>query len=218
MPAEERVIEPDVVVVASGPGPDVAVPDGGTVIAADGGLDRAAALGLEVDVLVGDLDSVSSAALARAESAGTRIVRHPVAKDATDLELALDEALALGARRVLVIASAGGRLDHLAASLLLLGAERYAELELDALVGDALVHVVRSARTLRGTPGELLTLLPLGDGAEGVTTSGLEYPLDGETLGPGSTRGVSNVFTSAEARVTLAEGILLAIRPRETTP
>jgi thiamine pyrophosphokinase len=218
MPAEERVIEPDVVVVASGPGPDVAVPDGGTVIAADGGLDRAAALGLEVDVLVGDLDSVSPAALARAESAGTRIVRHPVAKDATDLELALNEALALGARRVLVIASAGGRLDHLAASLLLLGAERYAELELDALVGDALVHVVRSARTLRGTPGELLTLLPLGDGAEGVTTSGLEYPLDGETLGPGSTRGVSNVFTTAEARVTLAEGILLAIRPRETTP
>ena len=212
------MIEPDVVVVASGPGPDVAVPDGGTVIAADGGLDRAAALGLEVDVLVGDLDSVSPAALARAESAGTRIVRHPVAKDATDLELALDEALALGARRVLVIASAGGRLDHLAASLLLLGADRYAELELDALVGDALVHVLRRARTLRGTPGELLTLLPLGDGAEGVTTSGLEYPLDGETLGPGSTRGVSNVFTSAEARVTLVEGILLAIRPRETTP
>jgi len=218
MPAEERVIEPDVVVVASGPGPDVAVPDGGTVIAADGGLDRAAALGLEVDVLVGDLDSVSSAALARAESAGRRIVRHPVAKDATDLELALDEALALGARRVLVIASAGGRLDHVAASLLLLGATRYAELELDALVGDALVHVLRSARTLHGTPGELVTLLPLGGAAEGVTTSGLEYPLDGETLGPGSTRGVSNVFTSAEARVTLAEGILLAIRPRETTP
>ena len=212
------MIEPDVVVVASGPGPDVAVPDGGTVIAADGGLDRAAALGLEVDVLVGDLDSVSPAALARAESAGTRIVRHPVAKDATDLELALDEALALGARRVLVIASAGGRLDHLAASLLLLGAERYAELELDALVGDALVHVLRSARTLRGTPGELLTLLPLGGAAEGVTTSGLEYPLDGETLGSGSTRGVSNVFTSAEARVTVAEGILLAIRPQETTP
>ena len=212
------MIEPDVVVVASGPGPDVAVPDGGTVVAADGGLDRAAALGLEVDVLVGDLDSVSSATLARAEAAGTRIVRHPVAKDATDLELALDEAIALGARRVLIIASAGGRLDHLAASLLLLGAERYAALELDALVGEALVHVVRSARTLHGTPGELLTLLPLGGAAEGVTTSGLEYPLDGETLAPGSTRGVSNVFTSAEARVTLAEGILLAIRAQETTP
>jgi thiamine pyrophosphokinase len=213
MPAEERVIEPDVVVVASGPGPAVSVPGRGTVIAADGGLERAGELGLEVDVLVGDLDSVSSAAFARAETNGTRIVRHPVAKDATDLELALDEAAALGARRVLVIASGGGRLDHLAASLLLLGAERYAALELDALVGDAVVHVVRGERTFRGEPGDLVTLLPLGGAAEGVTTSGLEYPLAGETLDPGSTRGVSNVFLAGEAHVTVASGVVLAIRP-----
>jgi len=213
MPAEERVIEPDVVVVASGPGPAVAVPGRGTVIAADGGLERAGELGLEVDVVVGDLDSVSSAALARAETAGTRIVRHPVAKDATDLELALDEAAALGARRVLVIASAGGRLDHLAASLLLLGAERYAALELDALVGDAVVAVVRGERTLRGDPGDLVTLLPLGGVAKGVTTSGLEYPLAGETLSSGTTRGVSNVFLAGEAHVSVESGVLLAIRP-----
>ena len=80
--------EPDVVVVASGPGPSVAVPVTPTVIAADGGLDRAAALGLDVDVVIGDLDSVSAEALAAAEAAGARIVRHPEAKDATDLELA----------------------------------------------------------------------------------------------------------------------------------
>jgi thiamine pyrophosphokinase len=213
MPAEERVIEPDVVVVASGPGPAVAVPGRGTVIAADGGLERAGELGLEVGVVVGDLDSVSAAALARAEATGTRIVRHPVAKDATDLELALDEAAALGARSVLVIGSAGGRLDHLAASLLLLGAERYEALELDALVGDAVVHVVRGERTLRGSPGDLVTLLPLGGAAEGVTTSGLEYPLAAETLSSGTTRGVSNVFLGEEARVTVASGVVLAICP-----
>jgi thiamine pyrophosphokinase len=218
MPAEERMIEPDVVVVASGPGPAVAVPAAGTVVAADGGLERAAALGLEVDVVVGDLDSVSSAALSRAEAAGTRIVRHPVAKDATDLELALDEAAALGARRVLVVASAGGRLDHLAASLLLLGADRYGAVELDALVGDALVHVVRGERTLRGRRGDLLTLLPLYGGAKGVTTSGLEYALADESLEPGSTRGVSNVFVGDEAHVTVASGVLLAIRPQGAAP
>ena len=129
--------DPNVIVIASGPGPAVAVPDAETVVAADGGLDRALALGLAVDVVIGDLDSVSDEALTAAEAAGTRVVRHPAAKDATDLELALDEAVALGARRVLVIASAVGRLDHLLASLELLGADRYAELELDALVGDA---------------------------------------------------------------------------------
>ena len=112
-----------------------------------------------------------------------------------------------------MIASSGGRLDHLLASLLLLGSERYVGLELDALVGEALVHVVRGDRRLHGTAGELLTLLPLGGAAEGVTTEGLEYPLAGETLEPGSTRGVSNVFVEAEIRITAAKGVLLAIRP-----
>lgn len=207
------MIEPDVVVVASGQGPAVEVPAARAVVAADGGLERAVSLGLEVDVVVGDLDSVSPAALARAEAAGTRVVRHPAAKDATDLELALDEAVALGARRVLVVGSGGGRLDHLLASLLVLGSDRYEALEMDALVGDALVHVIRGTRRLRGTSGDVVTLLPLGGPAEGVTTEGLEYPLSGETLERGSSRGVSNVFTAAGVRVTVERGVLLAVRP-----
>jgi thiamine pyrophosphokinase len=205
--------EPDDVVIASGPGPPLPLPDAATVIAADGGLDRALALGVEVDVVIGDLDSVSADALAAAGEAGTRIVRHPVAKDATDLELALDEAVLLGARRVLVVASADGRLDHLLASLLLLGSQRYVELEIDALVGDALVHVVHGERTLTGAAGEIVTLLAPAGPATGVTTTGLEYPLAGETLEPGSTRGVSNVFTGAEAGVSVVSGVLLAVRP-----
>ena len=205
--------EPDVVVVAAGPGPVLRLPEARTVVAADGGLDRARLLGVDVDVVVGDLDSASSAALAAAEAAGARIVRHPTAKDATDLELALDEAVALGARRVLVVASGAGRLDHLLAALLLLGADRYSALEVDAVVGDAVVHVVRDERTLVGEPGETLTLLPVGGPAEGVTTRGLEYPLAGETLDPGTSRGVSNVFLGAEARVEVVSGVLLAVRP-----
>jgi thiamine pyrophosphokinase len=207
------VKDPDVIVVASGPGPALGMLDAGTVVAADGGLDRARDLGLRVDVVVGDLDSVSPEALAAAESAGARVVRHPIAKDATDLELALDEAAALGARRVLVVASGDGRLDHLLAALLLLGSERYAELELDAVVGDALVHVVRGERALTGTPGELVSLVALGGPARGVRTEGLEYALAGETLGSGSSRGVSNTFTAAPARVVVGDGVVLAVRP-----
>ena len=207
------MVDPDVVVVASGQGPKLAIPHARSVVAADGGLQRAHELGLAVDVVVGDLDSVTPDALAAAEAAGVRVVRHPPAKDATDLELALDESVALGARRVLLVASSVGRLDHLLGSLLLLGSARYAALELDALVGDALVHVARRERTLSGAPGELVSLLAVGGPALGVVTDGLEYPLRGETLEPGSSRGLSNVFTGAEARIGLADGVLLAIRP-----
>ncbi|HET9937479.1 MAG TPA: thiamine diphosphokinase [Gaiella sp.] len=209
--------EPDVVVVAAGRGPVVEVPAAPTVVAADGGADRALALGLSVDVVIGDLDSIAAETLARLEQDGVRVLGHPARKDATDLELALDEAVRLGAGRVLVVASAEGRLDHLLASLLLLASDRYAEVELDALVGGALVHVVRGTRSLAGSPGELLTLLALGGPAAGVSTDGLAYPLRAETLDPGSSRGVSNVFEAPEATVTVDRGVLLAVRPDHAT-
>jgi thiamine pyrophosphokinase len=216
MPAEERVQrEETVVIVAAGGGPDVsrALPRGAPVIAADGGADRAAALGLDVAVVVGDLDSVNETTLHAAERDGVRVVRHPEAKDATDLELALVEALALEPHRALVVLSAEGRLDHLLSAMLALGSAALADLEVDALVGDALVHVVRGERTFEGEAGELLTLLPIHGSAEGVRTEGLLYPLVHETLEPASSRGVSNVFTGDTARVTVERGILLAIRP-----
>jgi thiamine pyrophosphokinase len=61
--------------------------------------------------------------------------------------------------------------------------------------------------------GELVTLLAVNGAAEGVTTAGLVYPLRGETIEPGSTRGVSNAFAAPHARVEVARGVLLAIRP-----
>jgi thiamine pyrophosphokinase len=214
MPAEERALnEPDVVVVASGPGPAVAVPDAGTVVAADGGLDRALALGLAVDIVIGDLYSVSDAALAAAEAAGTRVVRHPAAKDATDLELALDAAIALAPKRILVVGSAGGRLDHLLGSILLLADARYAAATVDASLDGNRIAVIRGSRTLTGTPGEIVTLLPVHGPAEKVSTSGLEYPLHGETLTAGTTRGVSNVFAAAEAEITVVGGCVVAVQP-----
>ena len=210
-------MELDLVVVAAGVGSAPALagaaPAGTPVVAADGGLDGALALGLDVRLAVGDFDSAAPAAVAAAEAAGVPLERHPAAKDATDLELALDAAVALGPRRVLVVGAGDGRLDHLLAGLLALGAERYAGIELDALLGGAEAHVVRGERRLAGTPGELLSLLPLHGPADGVVTEGLAYPLAGETLAPGSTRGVSNAFAAAEARVSLARGVLLAVRP-----
>jgi len=217
MPAEEGVSNEVIVVVAGGGPPDpesaLAIPLGARVIAADRGLEHALALGLDVEIAVGDFDSASPEAVARAEASGTRIERHSAEKDATDLELALDAALALGPEGILVLAGDGGRLDHLLSTLLLLGSSRYEAVEIDAFVGPARVHVVRGQRAIEGSVGELVSLLALHGPAEGVRTEGLAYPLEGETLEPGSSRGVSNVFAAKTARVSLDRGVLLAIRP-----
>ena len=206
-----------VVVIAGGtPVPEAAaraVPPGTPVIAADGGLDNARRLGLAATIAIGDFDSVSPSALEAAAADGVRIVAHPEAKDATDLELALDAALELRPAAIRVLADDGGRLDHLLAALALLASPKYASARIDAVFGPALVHVIRGERTLDGEPGALVSLVALNGAAEGVTTEGLEYPLRGETLEPGSSRGVSNVFAGHEAQVRVERGVLLAIVP-----
>ncbi len=203
------------VVVAGGddPGPGVLdeIPTPAFVVAADSGLDHALRLGLGVDVLVGDLDSVSEEALAT--FAGP-VVRYPAEKDATDLELALDLVAGRASiDRVVVVGGLGGRIDHLLATAGLVAAERYAHLDVVWLAGTARVSVIHLQRTLHGSPGETVTLLPVGGPAGQVTTRGLRWELAGDILTPGQTRGVSNVFLGAVATVRVGSGTLLAIQP-----
>ncbi|MFN2322443.1 MAG: thiamine diphosphokinase, partial [Trueperaceae bacterium] len=94
------------------------------VIAADGGLRHAAALGLVPDLLVGDLDSVDAAVLAA--HPGLESERHPTDKDALDLELALDAAAARGAGRITVVGGLSGRLDQTLATVLVVQARHAA--------------------------------------------------------------------------------------------
>ena len=215
-PAPRDARERAALVFAGGdPPPPGAVPTDGfdLVIAADSGLEHAQALGVPVDIVIGDLDSVDPDALEVALAAGATAERHPVAKDATDLELALDAALERGAVSIRVFGIDGGRFDHYLANVLLLASRRYRSVRIDAHVGDAWVTVVHDRIELTGQPGDLCSLLPLGGPAVGVVTDGLRFPLRRETLPPGTTRGVSNEFLANTATVSLDSGVLLAVLP-----
>ena len=197
----------------------VAWPEGALVVAADSGVEQATRLGLRVDVAVGDFDSVDPAALAAAEAAGAVVERHPTAKDLTDAALALDAAVARGARRLVVAGGEGGRLDHLLANVALLASDRYADVEIGARgAGGARLHVVRHHQRIEGNPGELVSLIPMHGPAHGVRTEGLRYPLHGETLPAGSSRGVSNELVDRTATVSVASGVVLVVLPGPETP
>jgi thiamine pyrophosphokinase len=224
MPAEgHRHVAPQsaktVVVVTGGDAlaPDQlpSLPDRAVVVAADSGVDRAHALGLAVDVAVGDFDSVTADGLARAQATGAAVDRHPARKDRTDLELALDVAVRWAPERIVVLGGHGGRLDHLLANALLLAADRLADIDVVAQMGPARVTVVRPGRTatLDGPVGDLVTLLPGHGPARGVRTEGLLYPLADEDLAAGATRGVSNELVAPPATVSVRAGALLAVQP-----
>ena len=67
---------------------------------------------------------------------------------------------------------------------------------------------------LAGRVGDLVSLLPLGPGVEGVTTSGLRWTLTNEPLPAGPARGLSNIRSMPTASVEVSSGWLIAI---ETT-
>jgi thiamine pyrophosphokinase len=189
------------------------LPTDALVIAADSGVDRAHSLGRRVDLAVGDLDSVSPTGLERAEREGAGVERYPAEKDATDLELALDAAVARSIEHVTVVGGHGGRLDHLFGNLMLLASPKYAALDVDAWVGVARVVVVRAHAALEGPAGSTVSLFAVHGPAHGVSTRDLRFPLHDATLEPGSTLGLSNEIVGLDAGVEVADGVLLAVQP-----
>jgi thiamine pyrophosphokinase len=198
------------------------------VIAADGGARHARELGLALDRWVGDGDSIDPAELEALAAAGVPIERVDQEKDASDTELALLAAVEAGADEITILGGLGGtRTDH--------GIVNVALLEHPALEGrPARLFDERAARIsllvapargagpsgaeLTGHVDDLVTLVPWGGPARGVATRGLRYPLAGETLRAGTSRGLSNVRTAPDAWVSLADGRLLVIETPATVP
>jgi len=183
------------------------------IIAADGGTRHALAAGLVPHVVIGDLDSLSPDEQAFVEAAGVRLIRFSSHKDETDLELALYHAVRAGATQVLVLAALGGRLDQTVANLLLLALPELKELDVRLVEGSQTAFFIHGGREalIEGQPGDIVSLIPLGGDALGVTAVGLEWPLCEDPLRFGPARGVSNVLIAGRARVRVREGLLLCV-------
>jgi thiamine pyrophosphokinase len=191
--------------------------DADLIVAADGGAGWLAARGVTPHVVVGDLDSIDTTLLHGLEADGVTIERHPADKDESDAQLAVARAVASGARQVIVLGALGGqRLDHELSNLLMLTDPAWSSVDLRIVRDDTSVRAVSDGGplVLDGASGDIVTLLPIGD-ADGVTTDGLAYPLAGDTLRTGQSRGLSNVIASTPASVRLLAGTLLVVELKQ---
>jgi len=181
------------------------------IVAADGGAFALERWKLLPHLVVGDMDSLGDAGVERFARQGIAVTKFPAAKDESDLELAVAQAIAAGATEIVLLGALGGdRLDHEAANLLLLADPSYDGVRIEARRGTLRIRAVRGAGSLSLGPVEaLVTLLPVNGDAEGVTTEGLRYPLRDETLRFGRARGLSNEVESLPATVTVRKGSLL---------
>jgi len=205
---------PHALVITGGPVPQNlgALPAADLVIAADKGIDNARSLGIQVDLLVGDLDSASLAARSTARA----VERHPIDKDETDLELALSAALAAGMGSVTVVGTIGGRVDHVIGNMLVVAADRWADLRIDLRIDGARAWVVRDRVEVSGTVENLISLLAVGGQATGVTTTGLAWALTDGVLEPGVGLSLSNRMAASTATVAVGSGVVIALMPDAT--
>lgn len=203
------------VIVANGdavPGDRAIAAGAELLIAADGGALLCSRWGLLPELVVGDLDSLGVDRADELARRGARVMAYPADKDESDTEIAVSVALERGAIDIVLLAALGGeRLDHEIANILLVAGPR-SRGRLRAVRGDTTVRSLhsRSRLVLDGSPGDIVTLMPLGD-AGGVTTEGLRYTLRDEPLRAGAARGLSNVIERAGASIALDAGVLIVI-------
>ncbi|MGZ9276956.1 MAG: thiamine diphosphokinase [Candidatus Limnocylindrales bacterium] len=199
---------------------------GARVVAADGGARHAARLGLRIDRWVGDGDSLGEAGIAELVSAGIPVERARTDKDESDTELAVGAALAFQPTKLAIVGALGGpRFDHALANVGLLALPGLREVDVRLIGIDARIRLIQapgpdgspSIAALSGRVGDGVSLLPVGEDVTGVTTAGLAYPLDDETLSVGRTRGLSNVRVDGErAAVEVRRGRLLVVETPAT--
>jgi thiamine pyrophosphokinase len=181
------------------------------VIAADGGARQAAYFGLTVHTLIGDMDSVEPPELERLTHSA-EVLRHPPEKDETDLELALLLAAERGARWIRVLAALGDRLDQTLGNIYLMALPELRGLDVRLVAGKQEAWLMREGQSVvRGAAGDTVSIIPLSGEARGIRTENLYYPLRDETLRFGPARGISNVMQSAEAQISVREGIVLVV-------
>ncbi len=182
------------------------VDEGDLVLAADAGYRHALALGVRVDWVIGDLDSLGGAP----EDVG--LIRLNPVKDETDAFAALSYALDKGFRAFRLYGFLGGRVSHAVSNIACLGmlaargaqAIMYGNGELLTAVKDAELRFDASSRGG-------ISVFALSGACRGVYERGLKYSLTDYTMRPDYPIGVSNEFTGAEGIVSVREGTLLIV-------
>lgn len=202
------------------------------VIAADSGYRTAEALGIKVDILIGDMDSLKHTPKNTDEM---EIIRLPEEKDVTDTQAAVELAIEKGAEGIYVIGGIGSRLDHTMSSIAILerieslfsaplgkrrrffGLNKQAKAArmVDAYItnGYNRIRFLRNNSVIipKSPHFRYLSILSVDERSKGVTIDGCKYPLNGATLNRLEQYAVSNEITGNCAFVAVERGAIYIV-------
>jgi thiamine pyrophosphokinase len=179
------------------------------IIAVDSGADLLCEIGITPDLMIGDFDSISQEAYHEFDKV-EKLVYQPE-KDFTDTELALDWCFQNNYNEIIIINSMSGRPDQIYG---LVAHMQLAKIKnVDLIISDTENHMfcVRETEKIIIDQNSILSLIPLSESVNVVSTNGLQYPLSKELLFSYKNRGISNITTADEVVIKIDHGDLLAV-------
>nr|WP_289037314.1 thiamine diphosphokinase [uncultured Allobacillus sp.] len=172
---------------------------------------------MEIDLAIGDFDSISQVEHETIQMQATTLKQFPADKDYTDLELAIDESIELNAKNVWIFGATGGRLDHAWVNMFLL--KKLAQVNIAAKLVDRQnqlsLHYPGMYSIEKEQQYPYVSFLSITEQVEGLTLEGFRYNLDGETITFGSSFTVSNECIEKKCTYSFSKGILLVIKSRD---
>ena len=185
-----------------------------SLLGVDGGTRLIMELGLMPNLVIGDLDSLTEDDIKRINAVNVKMIRYPVDKDETDLELAIQHALGLNPNSIIIVAALGGRMDQTLANITLLTDSLLSHVDIRLDDGVEEVFFCRNNAQVSGNIGDTVSLIPWNGDVSGILTAGLKWNLNNETLFSHKTRGISNEMIKETAIIKIQSGLLLIIHRR----
>jgi thiamine pyrophosphokinase len=177
------------------------------IICADGGTRHALTLNLIPNLIIGDMDSLPKNFLL--STFNGKVIVFPKDKNETDLELAINHAITLNPNEIIIVAALGGRIDQTLANISLLTNFKLSTCDLRLNDGVEEIFLCKDQVQIKGSSGDIVSLIPWGGDVEGVLTENLKWKLNNETLFFDKTRGISNEMISDIAKISITNGLLL---------
>jgi len=210
-----------ILIFANGELPDInkarsILRDDDYIICADGGTRHASSLDLKPALVIGDMDSADSVLLKKLQADGVPLELFPRDKNETDLELAINHAVGLNPKEIVIVAALGGRLDQTLANIALLSDPRLSTFNFQLDDGVEEIFFCRNQVEVHGRSGDVVSLIPWGGEVSGVQTENLKWALNHETLYPEKTRGISNEMITDMATIKIKSGLLLVVHRRRS--
>ncbi|PCI27127.1 MAG: thiamine diphosphokinase [SAR324 cluster bacterium] len=174
-------------------------------VCADGAVENLAQYDLVPDVILGDLDSISSKAI---ELFKDRSLILPMKdQNTTDGEKAIQYCLDQGCQTLSVLGALGKRTDHGLYNLGLLG--KWSDIKITLLADGEKIFLIKGQALLNEKIGTTISFMPLFGPVKCVETTGLEFPMNNQELSFGYLSSISNKSTGSQVRITLESGMLL---------